>query len=234
MEATTSGPSGTVTRYLPYHGVIFCAWGHEPGRGYSGIGPTAWASTTARLGAETERSIADEAGGPIANLLAVPQDGGSGDADDPLADLKTDIAKARGKALLVETTAAGWGEGRGGAPQRDWAAARLGPNFPASMATIQGQAFTSVLASCGTPPGMFESKADGTAQREALRRWHLNLVLPMARLLEHELTAKLETPVKLTFDSYALDMVSRASVVDKLVRAGVPTATALAAVGLDD
>ena len=111
VEATTSGPSGTVTRNLPYHGVIFCAWGHEPGRGYSGIGPTAWASTTARLGAETERSIADEAGGPIANLLAVPQDGGSGDADDPLADLKTDIAKARGKALLVETTAAGWGEG---------------------------------------------------------------------------------------------------------------------------
>ena len=234
VEATTSGPSGTVTRNLPYHGVIFCAWGHEPGRGYSGIGPTAWASTTARLGAEIERSVADEAGGPIANLLSVPQDGGSGDADDPLADLKADIAKARGKALLVETTAAGWGEGRGGAPQRDWAAARLGPNFPSSMATIQGQAFTSVLASCGTPPGMFESKADGTAQREALRRWHLNLVLPMARLLEHELTAKLETPVKLTFDSYALDMVSRASVVDKLVRAGVPTATALAAVGLDD
>ena len=43
VEATTSGPSGTVTRNLPYHGVIFCAWGHEPGRGYTGIGPTAWA-----------------------------------------------------------------------------------------------------------------------------------------------------------------------------------------------
>ena len=177
--------------------------------------------------------MSDEAGGPIANLLTVPQDGGAGGDDDPLADLKTDISKARGKALLVETTAAGWGEGRGGAPQRDWAAARLGPNFPASMATVQKQAFASVLAACGTfLQGLFESRG-GRYQLKGKhsRRWHLNLVLPMARLLEHELTAKLETPVKLKFDSYALDMVSRASVVDKLVRAGVPTATALAAVG---
>ena len=91
----------------------------------------------------------------------------------------------------------------------------------------------AVLAACGTPPSLF-TDSDGTAQREAVRRWHLNTVLPLARLLEHELTAKLETDVKLKFDSYALDMVSRASVVDKLVRAGVPIATALSAVNLDD
>ena len=72
------------------------------------------------------------------------------------------------------------------------------------------------------------------AQREALRRWHLGTVLPLARLLEHELTAKLETPVELKFDSYALDMVSRATVVAKLAQAGVPMATALEAVGLNN
>ena len=47
------------------------------------------------------------------------------------------------------------------------------------------------------------------------------------------MTEKLAAPVKLTFDTYALDMVSRAQVVDKLVRAGVPVATALVAVGLE-
>ena len=41
------------------------------------------------------------------------------------------------------------------------------------------------------------------------RRWHLNTVLPMARLLEYELTMKLDSPVKLKFDTYALDMVSQ-------------------------
>ena len=102
------------------------------------------------------------------------------------------------------------------------------------MATIQGQAFTSVLAACGCPPGIFESKADGTAQREALRRWHLNLVLPLARLVEYELTLKLETDVSLKFDAYPLDMVNRATVIEKLINAGVDRATALAAVGIDD
>ena len=53
-------------------------------------------------------------------------------------------------------------------------------------------------------------------------------------MVEHELTRKLETPVKVRFDSYALDMVSRATVVAKLTQAGVAPGVALAAVGLAD
>ena len=67
---------------------------------------------TARLMSNAERSLADEAGGPVAQLLPIPQDGGDGVEDtDPLAGLKSDIAKAKGNALLVETTAGGWQEG---------------------------------------------------------------------------------------------------------------------------
>ena len=40
--------------------------------------------------------------------------------------------------------------------------------------------------------------------------------------------------MQLKFDSYALDMMSRAQVVSKLAQAGVPMTTALAALGLDD
>ena len=82
-------------------------------------------------------------------------------------------------------------------------------------------------------PSLFVD-SDGTSQREAVRRCHLNLVLPLARLVEHELTAKLETPVELKFDSYALDMVSRATVVAKLAQAGVPMTTTLDDVGMGD
>ena len=179
---------------------------------------------TARLQSEAERSLADEVGGPLAQLLAIPSDGGGDSDSDPLKMLKSDIAAARGAALLVETSAAGWGEGRTAAPQRDWQAARLGPMPPESMATIRKDAFEAVLAACGVPPSLF-TDADGTSQREAVRRWHLNLVLPLARMVEHELTVKLETPVALKFDTYALDMVSRATVVAKLAQAGVPMAT---------
>ena len=233
VRVTAYGPSTSTTWNLPASGVVFVRWGSTPGQPYIGTGPLSWASTTARLQSEAERSLADEAQGPLAQLLAIPSDGGDDGADDPLKKLKADIAGARGKALLVETSAAGWGEGRTAAPQRDWQAARLGPMPPESMATIRRDAFEAVLAACGTPPSLFVD-SDGTSQREAVRRWHLNLVLPLARLVEHELTVKLETPVELKFDSYALDMVSRATVVAKLTGAGVAPGVALAAVGLVD
>ena len=119
VRVTVYGPSTSTTWHLPGSGVVFVRWGGTPGVPYVGTGPLSWASITAKLQSETERSLSDEAGGPIANLLAIPQDGGDGDGEeDTLAGLKADIRTARGKALLLETVAGGWGEGRGAAPQR--------------------------------------------------------------------------------------------------------------------
>ena len=232
VRVTSYGPSTSTTRNMPLSGVVFVTWGSTPGQPYIGTGPLSWAALTAKLNSETERSLADEAAGPITNILAIPQDGGDGSDADPLKMWKSDIAAARGKATVAETTAAGWGEGKSAAPMSDYKPQRLGPNPPDTMPKIHEQSFMNVLAACGTPPSLF-SDSDSQAQREALRRWHLNLVIPMARLLEYDLTMKLETTVKLKFDTYALDMVSRAQVVSKLTGAGVDIGVALAAVGLD-
>ena len=56
-----------------------------------------------------------------------------------------------------------------------------------------------MLAACGCSPALFDD-SDGTSKREALRQWHLGTVKPLARLLEAELSAKLETRVRLNFD----------------------------------
>ena len=114
VRATAYGPSTSTTWNLPVSAVVFVRWGSNPGQPYIGTAPTSWAHVTARLGAEVERSVADEVAGPLAQLLAVPSDGGDGGEGDPLALLKGDIAGARGKALMVETTAAGWGDGQDG------------------------------------------------------------------------------------------------------------------------
>ena len=164
-------------------------------------------------------------------MLAIPADGGDGGGEDPLALLKADIATARGKPLFVETTAAGWDEGKAAAPQRDWQSTRLGPAPPAVLAEIRRDAFEHVLAATGTPPSLF-TDADGTAQREAVRRWHLGTVLPLARILEAELSAKLETPVQLRFDNYPLDLAGRAQAFQKLVAGGVAVNEALMTAGL--
>lgn len=231
VRATCYGPSTSTTWNLPASGVVFVRWGGTPGQPYTGVGPLSWAHTTARLQSEAERSLADEAGGPLAQLLAVPNDGGDGGEDDPLALLKADVAGARGKALLVETTAAGWDQGRSGAPQRDWSASRLGPMPPDGMVQVAEQAFARVLAACGCSPALFDD-SDGTAKREALRQWHLGTVQPLARVLEAELSAKLETDIRLRFDLYNVDLAGRAQAFQKLVAGGVPVNEALATSGL--
>ena len=231
VRATCYGPSSSVTWVLPASGVVFLKWGFAPGTPYVGVGPLSWAHTTARLQSEAERSLADEAAGPIAQLLAIPQDGGDGGDDDPLAMLKADIRAARGRALLVETGAAGWGEGSSAAPRKDWMASRLGPNPPDAMAEIARDTFARVLAACGGSPALFDA-SDGTSKREALRQWHMGTVMPLARQLEHELSAKLEVPIRLEFDGYATDLAGRAGAFTKLVAGGVSVNEALATSGL--
>ena len=93
--------------------------------------------------------------------------------------LKADIGGARGKAVLTETTFAGWGEGKASAPMLDWKPQRLGPNPPEAMVAVADAAFSRMVAACGASVSLF-SDADGTAQREALRRWHMGTVRPLA------------------------------------------------------
>ena len=232
VRATVYGPSTSSTRHLPFSGCVFVKWGATPGQPYTGVGPLSWANTTARLQAETERSLADEAGGPIANLIPVPQDGGDGGEDDPLSDLKADIRTARGRALLLETTSAGYGEGASAAPRKDWMASRLGPNPPASMPEVLSQSFLEVLAACGVPPGMFQ-KAGDSGQREAYRRWVALVVWPLGTLLAAELSAKLESEIGLEFGGlYSHDLAGRARAFQSMVGAGMDVSKAAGLAGL--
>ena len=235
VRVSTYGPSRPKTRLLTRDRVVFATWGATPGSVYLGQGPATWAATTAKLQSEVESMLADEASGPIAQLLAIPQDGGSGGDDDPLAMLKADIRAAAGRALFVETTSGGHGTGRANAPSagnRDWMASRLGANPPAALVELADSAFARMLAACGVPPAMFGDKADGTAQREALRRWHMNVVVPLGLVLADELTERLETEIRLEFDDYPRDLAGRAATFQKLVAGGLAVNEALSTSGL--
>ena len=91
--------------------------------------------------------------------------------------------------------------------------------------------YLRMLDVIGMPTALCDAGADGTAQREALRRARLNFVQPFADCLADELSMQLGEEVSFTFDNYALDMVSRAQVVHKLTAAGVDLGVAMAAVG---
>lgn len=232
-RVTTYGPSTTHTRTVGRERMIFVRWGTSPGTRYRGQGPTSWASLTARLQGETERTLGDESAGPLAKLLTTPEgtDTDSDDDTDPWSAVRTGITNAKGKALLLETTRAGAGEGPSGAPRRDWESTRLGAEPPAGLVELSDQAFSRMLAACGCSAAMFDD-SDGTAKREALRQWHLGTVRPLAGMLEYELTRRLAAPVKLKFDNYPVDLAGRAQSFRQLVSQGVEIERALAITGL--
>ena len=90
-----------------------------------------------RCKGETERSLADEDGGQLVHLLAIPQDSAHGLQDDPLAMLWL-IKDSSGLGITMwRTAAAGWERGRGASPQRDWKPERVGPMPPYSIAKIE-------------------------------------------------------------------------------------------------
>ena len=148
-----------------------------------------------------------------------------------LPRLKADLRTARGKALLLETVAGGWGEGQQSAPQRDWKPERLGPAPSESLVQVRSDAFKAVLAAAGCSVAMFDD-SDGTSKREALRQFFLGTVQPLARMLAAELTAKLEASVGLSFDLYNVDLAGRAQAFQKLVAGGVSVQDALIKAGL--
>ena len=77
------------------------------------------ASATGTLMGALEQRLGEESAAPSALLLPIPADGGDGGEGDPLANLKTDIAKAKGRPVLLKTTSGGFAEGPGSAPQKD-------------------------------------------------------------------------------------------------------------------
>ena len=116
-----------------------------------------------------------------------------------MAPLRRELGGLGGRLAFVETTAAGWGEGKAAAPASDWKPRRLGADPPAALGLLRAAVEATVLGLLGIPPGLADASADGTAQRESYRRWLHGSVQPLARLVEHELSSKLEVDARLSF-----------------------------------
>ena len=226
------GPSGNLTELVPAAAVLHCRYSVDSARPWHGISPLGWAQSTGTLAANLETRLGEEAGSSVGYLLPVPADGGDGGDDDPLAQLKADIANLRGRHALVETTAAGWGEGRTAAPQSDYKPQRLGAAVPESSVSLRTDASMAVLSACGVPVSLV-TDADGTSQREAWRRFVMGSVEPLLEIVAQEIEAKLETRV--TFDLsrlWAHDLAGRAASFKAMVTAGMALDRAAALSGL--
>lgn len=234
------GPSGNVTRHLPAAAVIHGRFSVDPARPWFGVSPMGWAALTGRLHGVLEGALADEAAGPVGSVIPVPQspddtdDTDDPDDDtDPLAKLRADVAALRGKTALVETVAAGWGEGQTAAPHSDWRPQRIGADPPDSLVALRSDSAVAVLAAAGVPADLVFS-ADSTGQQESWRRFLHGSVQPLADLLSVELADKLEVAdLRLTFDGLrASDVGQKARAYATMVKGGMDKTEAARIAGL--
>ncbi|MCY4454596.1 MAG: hypothetical protein OXC01_21915 [Immundisolibacterales bacterium] len=230
------GPSDNRTRVVAGQSVIHCRYAVDSARPWYGLAPLQWARATGTLAANLESRLGEEAGGPVGHILPVPAPGAPGgegdDFDDPLTALRADLAAGEGKTLLAETTSAGWGEGKAGAPNADWKPQRFGASPPDVLPTLRTDAALAVLAACQVPAGLF-TDADGTSQREAWRRWAMGPLAGLAAVVEAEIAAKLDQPVRLGFDGlWAHDLAGRAASFKAMVGGGMDIAKAAGLAGL--
>ena len=224
------GPSGNETRQLPAEGVVSCRWATAPSTPWRGVGPFQASSLTGALLANLEKTLAAEAGAPSGYVLPTPKDGA--DTEGLQATMKT----LRGRTGVVETTAAGWGQGNSLAPRQDWAVKRFGGDPPTELRELREDAAEAVVSTC-LPPGLAFGNTDGTAAREATRRWFHTSVAPMGKKVANELRTKLEMPgLTLSFpalEAFASDTVGKARSVGQLVAAGLEVEDALVKAGFD-
>ena len=226
------GPSGNLTEFVPAGAVLHVRYAVDSARPWYGLAPLQWARSTGTLAANLETRLGEEAGSSVGYLLPVPADGGDGSDSDPLAGLKADIANLRGRHALVETTAAGWGEGRTAAPQSDYKPQRVGAHPPESLPTLRTDASMAILSACGVPVSLV-TDADGTSQREAWRRFVMGSVEPLLELVAQEIAAKLDTRVSFDLSRlWAHDLAGRASSFKALVTGGMALDRAAALSGL--
>ena len=227
------GASEHETDLLPSTGVVHPRYNVDPARPWLGVAPLTWARLTGVLAANVETRLGEEAGAPVGTLLPVPQDGGdSDDDDDPLADIKADLKALKGNVALVETTSAGWGEGRGSAPQSDWKPQRMGGAPPEATINLMDKSAMAVLNACGVPVSL-ATDADGTSQRESWRRFVMGTIEPAAKVVSAELSRKLETDIAFDFSGlWAHDLAGRASSFKAMATAGMDMDKAIALSGL--
>ena len=231
-NVTLYGPTDSRHEWVPAASMLHCRYSVDSARPWYGISPLGWARSTGTLAANLESRLGEEAGAPVGHVIAVPSDGGDGGDDDPLAQLKADLAGARGRTILAETVAAAWGEGRQAAPQADWKAQRFGAAFPEASVSLRTEASMAVLSACAVPVSLV-TDADGTSQRESWRRFVLGSVEPLLAIVAQEVEAKLE--VRVSFDLstlWAHDLAGRASSFAKLVQSGMALDKAAALSGL--
>ena len=217
-----------LTRNIAASGVVHVRDGADvlaPWKGYSRL---------ARMGvpsqalADIEGRLGHDARTRVMHIIPVPD----GTPAARVSDVGNSLRQSRGNVKLVETTAGGWGQGRLAAPSRDWEPRRVGPDIPQQNTMFRDSTAREIIAAMGVPQQLQYGAAG--EMREGYRQLQTIEIEPLARLVEAELSEKLEADIRFTFDRLAaIDINARARAFQGFITGGLTLEAALSLVGLE-
>ena len=236
----TNGPTGSEFRRVPSAAVIHIRYSVDPRSPWRGVAPLGWAKEAAELSASVDQSLRAELNEVVAHLIGIEPSSPSPDPSPAeIQAIQEALGARRFQSLYprsrrvpesVETPTAAFG-----IPSfltRKTSVSRIGPSIPASSVGLKTEASEAVFTALGIPLPLV-SGAEGTAAREAWRRFASGCLEPLGRLAATELSDKLDAEIGISFERlFAADLSGRARAFQSLVGGGMSPKKAARLAGL--
>jgi len=189
-----------------------------------GVSPINCSPRFRKLLRQTEVTVEYETRGSVGYLVPTPAEG------EDLTNLTAKIKELKGRGMLVETMAGGWGD-RGNAPLGDYDQKRVGPMVPAEMQQLYQDTQRAALAVYGVPvPIVFPT--DAASMREGWRIFLHSTIEPLARIVVAA-ARNAGLLIEINFDRLmASDVTGRARAFNSLVSGGMDVEEAATISGL--
>ena len=218
-----------IKRRVPAEGVVHVLSGAAAASPWRrGRSPLESAGLTSGQLAHIERSLGLDASVPTGGIM--PQPDGASPASVKQAEPA--LTQGKGGLTLVETVAAGWGQGKTAAPRKDWEQVRFGAMVQQPNVLLRDATGQLIMGALGVNRRLFDG--DGASSESAYRGMVSGICQHLAVLLEREIGVKLERPLTLDLSpasGYDVRGIGRA--VGALVNAGVPLDSALRIAGVE-
>ena len=216
------GPSRQRTVTRPGAGVAHLTLETHPARPWQGISPLRKAAATGKAFAELEQHFVRESQMAHGVLMVMPV------AQGELAGAHNQIATGKGKLTMFASAQR--------ADQHQPQPIRYGSQVPDSIIELYRSLGRELCAACGVHPSLlgWNDFASGLDSRETYRQFLSGTIRPIGDRVQAELSAKLETDVRLSWQAMLQsDVAARARAAGTLVeKVGLSGDDAMTTVGL--
>ena len=208
-------------------GVVHLRYHSKPEAPYQGLGPLYLAQHSVGMLYSLDSRFDEETNLTNGQIISITMDSAEINSQDDFDQHYGFLTKMRGGTFIESQNR------ERGSKQSFAGRIRIGAEYHQNMLQLRSQLHNDIAAAFGVPIELIIADGEGTATREAFRRFVLTTVQPLATKIEQELTMKLDTPIELSFEALrSADLQGIGRGIKSLVDSGMSLEKALEQVGL--